>query len=96
MLKVIIPLSALSLFSLPTVDPVIVHLVIKLFVAPPINCIVEAAAFVLVLLIVRLFPPVFSPLIVTLSAPLRFIRAPAIEPDIVLAAPPDGEIVTEV
>ncbi len=50
-----------------------------------------------VLEIVKEFPPLFRPLIVTLSAPFNWTRAaPEIDPEIVRAAPPAGEIVTEV
>ena len=48
--------------------------------------------------IVKLLPPVFKPLIVTLSAPTKSIKGnPAVAaPVIVRAAPPAGESVTDV
>src|SRR4029079_8506829 len=48
--------------------------------------------------IVSELPPVLSPLIVTLSAPLRsIVGLPAVvAPEIVRAAPPTGDIVIEV
>ena len=47
----------------------------------------------LVLSIVRALPPLFNPLIVTLSAPLRSTKWPAIAPEIV-HEPPNGLITT--
>lgn len=80
-------------------EPRIVELLIVLLVAPPIKRIVlvpEVPGDV-VFEIVRLFPPVFKPLIVTLSAPLRsIIGLPAVvAPEIVRAAPPAGDIEIE-
>ncbi len=56
---------------------------------------VPLVAETVVLAIVRELPPVFKPLIVTLSAPLKsIIGLPAVvAPDMVRAAPPVGEIV---
>src|SRR6476659_5359662 len=75
-------------------DPWMFELVIVLLVAPPINRIVEVpdVADAVVLAIVSEFPPVFSPLIVTLSAPLKsIIGLPAVvAPEIVRA--PTGDI----
>ena len=72
------------------VDPRMVQLVMVLLVAPSINLIVEVVAEVKVevLLIVSELPPVFKPSMVTLSAPFKFIKGPAMFPLIVLVAPP--------
>jgi hypothetical protein len=53
---------------------------------------VPAAVEVLVFEIVKELPPVFNPLI-TLSAPLKLSKGAATLPDIVLVAPPLGEMV---
>jgi hypothetical protein len=78
-------------------EPSTVAFVTVLFEASAIKRIVLEPAVVpmVVLEIVSEFPPVFNPLIVTLSAPLRLINGlpAAIAPLIVLAAPPAGAIV---
>src|SRR6476660_1457070 len=63
----------------PVPDPLIVQFWTVLFWALLIKRIVVAATFVLVLSIVNVPPP----LMVTLSAPLKSIRLPAIAPEIV-------------
>ena len=75
-------------------EPRTVALVIVLFVASFANLIVEVPATddVLKLEIVNALPAVFKPSIVTLSAPLKFKRAPTTLPETVLAAPPLGWI----
>jgi hypothetical protein len=81
-------------------EPNMLEFVIVLLVAPPINRIVEVTdvADTVVFAIVNAFPPVFKPLIVRSSAPLRSIMGnPAVAaPDIVRSAPPAGDIVIEV
>ena len=57
------------------------------------NRIVLDVVPVLALESVREFPLAFKPSMVTLSAPLRSIKGPAMEPEIVRPAPPAGEIV---
>ena len=54
---------------------------------------VDAEVPVFGLLIIKLFPPVFSPSKVALSAPFKEISAPLTVPEIVLAAPPEGDMV---
>ena len=75
-------------------EPKTVQLVITLLVAPLINrmVLVSAVALVLVFEMVNVFPPVFNPLMVTLSAPFKSISGnPAVAaPLTVLAAPPLG------
>ncbi|MBK7804509.1 MAG: hypothetical protein IPJ55_18020 [Chloracidobacterium sp.] len=72
------------------VEPDTVELVTVLPVASLLKRMVLAVVCCETFEIVRLFPPVFKPSIVTLSAPLRSTRCPAISPEIVRAAPPVG------
>ena len=71
--------------------------VIVLFVAPPIKRMVAVpeVAETVVLAIVKEFPPVFKPSMVTLSAPLKsIIGLPAVvAPEMVRATPPEGLMV---
>ena len=94
--KIVAPLVATD----DAADPKIVEFVIVLFVAPPIKRIVAVplVAELVVLEIVSALPPLFKPLNVTLSAPLKsIIGVPAVvAPEIVLAAPPAGEISIDV
>ena len=87
--KNITPAAALVL------EPVTVQFFIVLPVAPLIKRMVEvpAVADVLKLEMVRVFPPVFNPSRVTLSAPFNEISGRAAVPETILAAPPAGEIV---
>src|SRR5437870_5108457 len=62
--------------------PAIVQFLIVLFDASAMNRRVLAVAATVELTIEREFPPVFRPLIVTLSAPLKLINGPAIAPEI--------------
>src|SRR5712692_3482559 len=75
-------------------DPEIVQFWIVLLVASAIKRIVlvPAVAEAVVFEIIRAFPLVLSPSIVTLSAPFKSIRGlPAVmAPEIVRVAPPDG------
>ncbi len=75
-------------------DPSIVQLVIVLLDASFLNLIVQVpvVALAVVLAIIKLFPPVFKPSIITLSAPFKSINGePAvIAPETVLVAPPVG------
>ena len=84
----------------PVAAPLIVAFWIVLLVASLMYRIVLVLAVALVceFEIVKPLPPVFKPLRVTLSAPLKSINGePAtIAPEIVRTAPPVGEIVTEV
>jgi hypothetical protein len=78
----------------PRKEPNIELFVIRLFVAPPINSMVDVpeVADAVVLEIVKELPPVFKPFMVTLSAPFKLIKElPAvIAPLMVRAAPPFG------
>ena len=78
-------------------DPNTEQFVMVLPVASAINRMVAVpdVADAVVLDIVNELPPVFNPLMVTLSAPLRLINGePAVTaPEMVRAAPPDGEMV---
>jgi len=76
--------------------PLIVQFVIVLFVASAMKRIAVGVAADRVFSIVSELLPVFKPLIVTLSAPFKSIRCPAIAPLTVLAAPPEGDITIEV
>jgi len=90
--KIFPPLVA----SVIVADPKIEQFVIVLPVASATNLIVEVpeVAAVLKLEMINEFPPVFKPLMVTLSAPLKLINgAPPTVPEMVLAAPPLGWIV---
>src|SRR6185295_5347406 len=93
--KIVPPLVATD----AVLAPWMFELVITLLVAPPMNRIVAVpeVAETVVLAIVRELPPVLSPSMVTLSAPLKSIRGlPAtIAPDTVRAAPPVGEMAIE-
>ena len=93
-LKKMIPLPAVALFATIS-EPLIVQYSTVLAEASLINRMVEvpALADVLRFEIVSELLPLFNPLMVTLSAPLRSISGFATEPDIVLAAPPDGLMV---
>lgn len=90
-LKSIVPAAVLNV---EVDEPLIVAFVTVLFVASAIKRIVLVPAVVpiVVLEMVSELPPVFSPLMVTLSAPLRSINGrPAVgAPEIVRAAPPAG------
>jgi hypothetical protein len=76
-------------------EPKTEHLVMVLLLASAFNKMVQVpdAAEVLELDIVKLFPPVFNPSKVTLSAPAKVMMELAKLPVIVLAAPPLGEMV---
>ena len=78
-------------------EPWTEQLVIILFVAPPIKRIVDVpeVADTVVLTIIKLLPPELIPSNVTLSAPFKsIIGEPAVvAPEIVLVAPPTGDIV---
>jgi hypothetical protein len=91
--KIVPPFVAMAVVAEPKIE----QFVIVFDVASAISVIVAEpeVAPVVVLLIVNEFPPVFKPLKVTLSAPFKLINGePAvIAPEIVLAAPPVGEIV---
>ena len=78
-------------------EPRIEALVIVLLVASPIKrtVLVVVVVPVLVFEIVREFPPVFNPSIVTLSAPLRSIRGEAKLPEMIRAAPAAGDILID-
>jgi hypothetical protein len=78
----------------PVLDPLTVQFCTVLFEAPAMKRTVAALAAVLVLSIVSAFPPEFSPSITTPEAPFRSMSGPPIDPEIVRAAPPAGEIVT--
>src|SRR5215471_1992458 len=75
-------------------EPITAHLVTMLFCAPLIKRIVlvPAVAEAVVLVIVSELPPMLSPSMVTLVAPLRSIsgRPSTIAPETVRAAPPEG------
>lgn len=96
-LKIIVPATVANV---DVDEPSIEQLVTVLFEASAINRIVPVPTVVpmVVLEIVSELPPVFSPLMVTLSAPLRLINGlPAAgAPVMVRAKPPAGDIVTEV
>ena len=101
-LPVVVPV--LKMIVPPTVangvveDPWMVHLVMVLFVASATNWIVPvcAAAETVVLEMVREFPPMFKPSIVTLSAPLKLIKVlPAAVAPVTVRAPA-GLMVSEV
>lgn len=79
-------------------DPCRLQFVIVLFVAPPMNRIVlvPEVADAVVFEIVSELPPVFRPLMVTLSAPLRLISGlPAVVEPVTVRAP-TGVMVNEV
>lgn len=77
-------------------DPRTLHLMMVLFVASPWKRIVEVpdVAETVVLEIVRALPPLFKPLIVILSAPLKSINgSPAVAAPAIVQLPPDGCII---
>ena len=80
------------------VEPLIVQFLIVLPVASFVKRMVEvpAVATALVLEIVSELLYTFNPSMVTLSAPLRSISGFAGDPEMVLAAPPPGEMVRDV
>jgi len=88
--KKMVPLVA------PALDPLIVQFWTVLLVASAMKRIVVALVAETVFSRVSAFPPVFSPSMVTLSAPLRSTRGPVIGPLIIRAAPPTGVMRIEV
>lgn len=74
-------------------DPKMVQLLTRLLMASELNRRVEVEIFPKsVFVIVNAFPPEFTPLITTLSAPFRSTKGPARAPVIVLKDPPEGVI----
>ena len=88
--KVIVPKLKLVL------DPKMLQLIMVLNVASAKKRMVLVVRFnVLVLEIVKAFPPEFNPLIVTLSAPFKSMSEPLILPDTV-KLPPEGLMLSDV
>jgi hypothetical protein len=103
-LPVVVPVLKITVpamvASVEVDEPRMVVLVTVLFEASAMKRIVPDPVVVPIVVLesVSELPPVFKPLIVTLSAPFRSINGlpAAIAPEMVRAAPPAGEIVMEV